>query len=37
MQAEMEETARDMREQMMELKRHVALRVRPPTSIVRRR
>src|SRR5450759_1630998 len=37
MQADMEETARAMREQMMELKRHVALRVRPPTSIVRRR
>ena len=37
MQADMEEAARAMREQMMELKRHVALRVRPPTSIVRRR
>jgi len=37
MQADMEESARAMREQMMELKRHVALSVRPPTSIVRRR
>jgi MerR family transcriptional regulator, heat shock protein HspR len=37
MQAEMEETARAMRDQIMELKRNVALSIKPPSSIVRRR
>jgi MerR family transcriptional regulator, heat shock protein HspR len=37
MQAEMEETARAMRQQIMELKRNVALTIKPPDSIVRRR
>lgn len=37
MQAEMAEAHRQMRHEMMEVKRHMALSVKPPQSLMRRR
>jgi MerR family transcriptional regulator/heat shock protein HspR len=37
MEAEMEEAHRQMRREIMEVKRHVALRIKPPTSLMSRK